>query len=191
MAETLSRTLLALCLWVSLQVPAAEVVVQATRDGDVLLIEATADFEGTIAQTWQVLTDYDRLHEFIPHLRLSRVIERGRGAVTVEQKGEARLLIFSYPIEVRLAINEFPPGKVVSRAVAGNFKEMSGVYTLDGQQGRVRLRYSGRMTPDFFVPPLVGTWILRHHVHETFSALVDEIVRRQRAAPPPDVSGKQ
>jgi Polyketide cyclase / dehydrase and lipid transport len=191
MADTLSRTLLAVCLWISLQGSAAEVVVHATRDGDVLLIEATAEFEGTIAQAWEVLTDYDRLPEFIPNLRLSRVIERGRGAVTVEQKGEARLLIFSYPIEVRLAINESPPVKLVSRVVAGNFREMSGVYTLGGQEGRVRLRYSGRMTPDFFVPPVVGTWILRYHVHETFAALVDEIVRRQRVASPEGVSGKQ
>ena len=183
MADALSRTLLALVLSVSLPAPAAEVVVHATRDGDVLLIEATAHFEGTIAQAWQVLTDYDRLHEFIPNLRVSRVIERGREGITIEQKGEARLLIFSYPIEVRLAVNEFPPGRVVSRAVAGNFREMSGVYTLEAQQGRVRLRYSGRMIPDFFVPPLIGTWILRQHVHETFAAMIDEIVRRQRLTP--------
>ena len=181
MADALSRTLLALALWVSLPAPAAEVVVQATRNGDALLIEATADFEGTMAQTWQVLTDYDRLHEFIPNLQVSRVIERGRDAITIEQKGEARLLIFSFPIEVRLAVNEFPPGRIVSRAVAGNFKEMYGVYLLEAQQGRVKLRYSGRMAPDFFVPPLIGTWILRNHVEETFAAMVDEIVRRQRA----------
>lgn len=185
------RTLIALCLWASLEVFAADVVVQATRDGDVLLIEATADFEGSVAQAWQVLTDYERLQDFIPNLRLSRVIERRKGVVTVEQKGDARLLIFSYPIEVRLAINEFPPAKVVSRAVGGNFRAMSSVYTLEGKQGKVRLHYSGRMTPDFFVPPLIGTWILRRHVYETFGALVDEIVRQQRASSPESDSAKQ
>lgn len=190
MAATLLRVLLALCLGTAVHAPAAEVVVRATRDGDVLLIEASAEFEGTIAQAWQVLTDYDRLPQFIPNLRLSRVIERGRNGLTVEQKGDARLLIFSIPIEVTLAINEYPPGKVVARAVAGNFRDMSGVYLLDGQDGRLRLRYSGRMTPDFFVPPIIGTWVLRQHVHETFAALVDEIVRRQRAMPA-EASGKQ
>jgi len=188
MADIRSRALLGLCLLVSFHSPAAEVAVQVTRYGDALAIEASADFEGTIAQTWQVLTDYDRMHEFIPNLQVSRVIERGRGGITVEHKGEARLLILSYPIEVRLVINEFPPGRVVSRAVAGNFREMSGVYLLEAQQGRVRLRYSGRMTPDFFVPPFIGTWILRHHVQETFGALVDEIIRRQRVTPPAESS---
>ena len=46
------------------------------------------------------------------------------------------------------------------------------------------------MTPDFFVPPFIGTWVLRHHVQETFGALVDEIIRRQHASLP-EVSGKQ
>jgi hypothetical protein len=72
--------------------------------------------------------------------------------------------------------------KVVSRAVSGNFREMSSVYALETREGRVRLTYSGRMVPDFFVPPLIGTWVLRHNVEVTFSALVDEMVRRQREA---------
>ena len=181
MAPAPSCALLVLCLGLAQPAHAADVAVHATRDGDILLIEASADFEGTIAQTWQVLTDYDRLAEFIPNLRTSRVIARTRDGVTVEQKGEARLLFFSYPIEVQLAVTEFPHGKVVSRAVAGNFKEMSGTYTLETREGRVQLRYSGRMAPDFFVPPLIGTWILRHNVETTFAALVDEILRRQKA----------
>jgi len=165
-------------------------VVSATRDGDVLLIHASADFEGTIAGAWQVLTDYDHLADFIPNMRMSRVIARTQRGISLEQKGEARLLLFSYPIEVTLAVTETPYSKVVSRAVAGNFKEMSGTYTLESQDGRVRLHYTGRMMPDFYVPPLIGTWVLRRNVEVTFGALVDEIVRRQRAAPS-EASGKQ
>lgn len=182
MVRTLPRALLVLCVAVGLQARAADVAVGATRDGDALLIEATADFEGTVAQTWQVLTDYDNLASFIPNLSVSRVIARSRDEITLEQKGEARLLFLSYPIEVRLVVTEVPQSKVMSRAVAGNFREMSGTYVVDAQAGRVRLRYSGRMVPDFFVPPLIGTWVLRNNVETTFSALVDEIVRRQKSS---------
>jgi hypothetical protein len=184
MARALLRVLLALCLAAGGEACAADVVVAAQRDGDVLLIEASAEFEGTVAQTWQVLTDYDNLAKFVPNLTLSRVTARSVEGITVEQKGEARLLLFSFPIEVRLAISESPPTKVVSRAVAGNFREMSGMYLVDEHGGRIRLRYSGRMVPGFFVPPLIGTWVLRHNVETTFGALVDEIVRRQTAAAP-------
>ena len=179
--KLLPCALLVLCVAAVPESRAAEVVVAATRDGDVLLVEASAEFEGTLAQTWQVLTDYDNLARFIPNLSVSRVTARSLEGITVEQKGEARLLLFSFPIEVRLVVSESPQTKVSSRAVAGNFREMSGTYVVDAQGGRVRLRYSGRIVPGFFVPPLIGTWLLRNNVETTFNALVDEIVRRQQA----------
>ena len=178
------RALLVLCLAAGCQARAADVVVTAARDGDVLRIQASAEFEGTLAQTWQVLTDYDNLAKFIPNLSLSRVTARSADGITVEQKGEVRLLFFSFPIEVKLAVSESPPTKVMSRAIEGNFREMSGTYLVDEHSGRIRLRYSGRMVPGFFVPPLIGTWVLRNNVEMTFNALVDEIVRRQNAAAP-------
>ena len=51
----------------------------------------------------------------------------------------------------------------------------------------MRLRYTGSLTPDFSVPPLIGTLAVRRNVERQFSAMVDEIVRRgkQHARPAP------
>ncbi len=158
---------------------AAEVAVNVSRNGDAFHVEASAEFDGTVARTWQVLTDYGRLAEFVPDLQTSRVVSRDGNQAVVEQKGEARVLFFSYPIDVRLAITEYPHERVVSRAVSGNFREMHSAYSLEVGQGRVVLRYTGRMVPDFYVPPLIGTLALTHNVETSFRALVDEIERRQ------------
>ena len=160
--------------------PAAEVTVHATRNGETLEVVAVAEFDGDITRPWQVLTDYGRIAEFVPNMEVSRVVSRGRNSAVVEQKGEARMLFFSYPINVRLAITELPQERVESRAIAGNFRVMRNVYALEQRQGRVLLRYSGHLVPDFFVPPLIGTWALRNNVEETFRALVEEIERRHR-----------
>ena len=90
------------------------------------------------------------------------------------------MLFFSYPINVRLAITELPQERVESRAIAGNFREMRNVYSLEQRQGRVLLRYTGYLVPDFFIPPLIGTLAFRNNVEETFRALVEEIERRHR-----------
>jgi len=170
--------LLVLCLpGINTVAPGAEVTVDATRHGDVLQVEASAEFEGSLARTWQVLTDYGRFAEFVPDLQVSRVISREGSNAVVEQKGEARLLFFSYPVDVRLAVTEFPHERIVSQAIAGNFREMRCTYTLEMREGRVLLRYSGRLVPDFYVPPLIGTLVLRSHVESTFRALVEEIER--------------
>ncbi|MBI3041609.1 MAG: cyclase [Betaproteobacteria bacterium] len=159
---------------------AAEVVVHATRNGEALEVEARAEFAGGIARTWQVLTDYDRIADYVPGVASSRVISRDRNGAVVEQKGEAKVLFFSYPINVRLVIAEHPYERLESRAVAGNFREMRGTYELEAGEGHVLLRYTGRMIPDFYVPPLIGTWVLSHHVERTFRALVEEIERQHR-----------
>lgn len=179
------------CLWfvLLLAVPAApdaaEVTVHASRHGDVLYVEASAEFAADKYRVWQVLTDYNHLADFIPGMRVSRILERRSGVVIVEQKGDVRLLFVTYPIEVTLAIAEFPHERIVSRAVKGNFLEMHNAYYLEVQQERIRLRYAGRMTPDFQVPPLIGTIMFRKNVEAQFGALVDEILRRQRAAARP------
>lgn len=179
------RLLSVLALLVVEQAQAADVVVHASRQGEVLEVEASAEFEADVRQTWQVLTDYDHLSEFIPGMHVSRILLRTGNGVLVEQKGAARLLFFSYPIEVKLAVEEFPYERITSRAVAGNFREMRGAYHLEARKGRVTLRYRGRMAPDFIVPPLIGTIVLRKNVERQFGALVDEILRRQKRGPQP------
>ncbi len=178
----IARPLPLLLLVVALSAPAADIVVRASRSGDVLQVEASAVLEGSLDNAWQVLTDYGRYAEFVSDLQVSRVISRDHNAVMVEQKGEARLLFFSYPIDVRLSITEKPREQVVSQAVAGNFREMRSTYALEARQGQLFLRYSGRLDPDFYVPPVIGTYLLRVNVESMFRALVEEIERQQKSA---------
>lgn len=167
-----------LVLLVSAQ--AAEVSVNTTRSGQTLQVEASAEFEGSLSRAWQVLTDYARFPTFVPDLHVSRIISRDRDTALVEQKGAARLLFWSYPMDVRLAVTEYPYERVESRSVAGNFREMRNTYRLEMRHGHVYLHYSGRMIPDFDVPPLIGTWVLKHNVESTFRALVNEMERVQK-----------
>jgi carbon monoxide dehydrogenase subunit G len=164
---------------------AAEVVVQTTRHGDTFEVEATAEIEADEADAWKVLTDYDRLAEFIPGVQESRVLSRDGSKVVIDQRGEASLLFFKFPMRVRLAIEEFPTYRVVSTAIGGNFKEMHGVYHLQPRPGGVRLRYEGTFTPDFGVPPLIGTLLMRSTLEKRFAAMVHEIEKTRRGEPQP------
>jgi ribosome-associated toxin RatA of RatAB toxin-antitoxin module len=161
---------------------AAEVSVDITRAGDVFHVQAKAEFEGGINRTWQVLTDYARYADYIPEVTESRVISRQGREVQVEQKGEARLLFVTFPIDVRLAITEYPRERIVSRAVAGNFREMRNAYSIEEGQGRILLRYVGRLVPDFYVPPIIGTLLLKRNIEAMFVALVDEMERQNAQA---------
>jgi ribosome-associated toxin RatA of RatAB toxin-antitoxin module len=162
----------------------ADIEVDVRRSGDVFTIAARAEFEGAVARSWEVLTDYGRYPRFISELTQSRVLSRKGRDVQVAQKGEARFLFLSYPLDVRLAVTERPYERVSSRAVAGSFREMRNTYELGAREGRVLLRYTGRLVPDFYVPPFLGTLAMRHNIEAMFVALVEEMERRS-------ASGKQ
>ena len=164
---------------------AAEIVVHATRHGDSFEVDASADIEADVKDAWKVLTDYGRLAEFIPGLQESRVVSRDGRSVVVDQRGEASFLFLTFPMRVRLAIEERPYDRVVSTAIAGNLKEMNGVYHLQSRGAGLQLRYEGKFTPDFGFPPLLGTLIVRTTVERRFSAMVREIenTRQKKSVP--------
>jgi ribosome-associated toxin RatA of RatAB toxin-antitoxin module len=166
---------------------AGQINVQATRDGDSFAVEATAEIEADIADAWKVLTDYDRLADFIPGMLESRVVSRNGSSVVVDQRGETSFLFLTYPMRVRLDIEEQPFERIVSTAISGNFKDLSGVYLLQPQGTGLSLRYEGKFTPDFSYPPLLGTLIVRSTVEKRFGAMVREIEKtrlREPAAAP-------
>ena len=159
---------------------AAQSSVQTTRHGDSFEVEAVAEIEADVIDAWNVLTDYDRLAEFIPGMQESRVVSRTGSSVVIDQRGEASLLFFTFPMSVRLAIEEYPHDRIVSTAISGNFKEMHGVYLLEARDIGLRLRYEGSFTPEFGVPPLVGTMVVRSMVERRFNAMVREIEKTRR-----------
>lgn len=159
---------------------AAEISILTTRHGDSFEIEATAEIDADLTEAWKVLTDYDRLSRFIPGMLESRVVSRDGLRVVVDQRGEAGFLFLTFPIRVRLSIEERPYDRIVSTAISGNFKELSGVYYLDARETGLRLRYEGRFTPDFGFPPLLGTLIVRSTAQKRFAAMVSEIEKTRR-----------
>ncbi|HYL17239.1 MAG TPA: SRPBCC family protein [Burkholderiales bacterium] len=157
---------------------AADFKVEARRDGDAVMVEARARVRADVETAWDVLTDYDRYAEFIPDLKSSEILARVGDTAIVHQKGEAGFFLFHFPVEVTLSVTERPPTGISSRAISGTFKEMTGAYTLAQDDGGVRLTYSGRLVPEFRLPPLIGTAAVKVAVERQFGALVKEIQRR-------------
>ena len=104
-----------ICLFGALEASAADnISVDARRRDDTLEVTCRALLGAPLEIIWRTLTDYDRLAEFIPGMRRSRVVSRSGGVAVVEQSGEARFLVFSVPIEVTLSSTERPPHSITA-----------------------------------------------------------------------------
>ncbi len=157
----------------------ATVSVQASRDGDAIVVQATANLRADAHLAWEVVTAYDHYADFVPGLQSSRVIMRSGNSAVVEQRGRVGFFLFHFPLEVRLVVTETPFARVKSYAVSGNFKQMTGTYELNLDGPILHLTYSGRIVPAFQLPPVIGPAAVRHAAEEQFTALVNEIRRRE------------
>jgi len=157
---------------------AATVTINAKLQGDTIDIHASAMLNADAATAWRVLTDYDRYAEFIPDLRVSRVVARDGAKITVEQSGDAALWLFKMPIHVTFEVNELPPDRLRSRTVAGSVRVLASSYVLVPDASGLRLDYAGQIVPGFELVGHIERMMLERNAARQFQALADEIERR-------------
>jgi ribosome-associated toxin RatA of RatAB toxin-antitoxin module len=91
---------------------------------------------------WSVLTDYERLHEFIPNLASSRLLWRDGDRVALEQVGTQQFCGFRFSARVQLELLEQPAeGMLCFRMLQGDFRCFRGVWKLTPEAGCTRLLY--------------------------------------------------
>lgn len=157
--------------------------VEAQRIDDLVEVRTRATILAPLSVVWSTLTDYERLPEFIPGLKRSRIVGRNGATTTVEQSGEARFLFLSVPIEVTVESTERPP-HIEVRRIAGTLRHLQGRYeteVLATDPERVQLRWVGTIAPEVGLPPLIGEAIIRLLIEEQFAGMVREIERREAA----------
>jgi ribosome-associated toxin RatA of RatAB toxin-antitoxin module len=151
---------------------------EARWEGDAVVVEASAELRAQPQVVWDVLTGYDRYAEFVPDLKFSRTLSRNGLSAVVEQHGVAGIFFYRFPMQVKLAITEEPFRTVRCESIAGNFRQLTGVYRLEPGTHGVRFLYDARLVPDFRLPPLIGLPAVRASVERQFRALIQEIERR-------------
>lgn len=134
-------------------------------------------------KAWQVLTDYDRLHEFVPNLLSSKLLERNGAQVLVEENGSFGFLFIKRTIHLVIRVTEYPFSALDIALVKGDMKHYATHWDIapaapssDDASG-TKLSYTGMVEPDFFAPSLLGAAMLRSNVKHMMEAVIAEIDR--------------
>lgn len=162
-------------------VAAESVSVEAEGRGALILVDARARIQAPYSLIWDTLTDYERLADFIPGMRVSRLIARRGSSAIVEQKGQAGFFIFNYPIDVVVESVELPPGVIEIHAVRGNVRHLDGRYLIErdpSDRESHLLRWRGAIAPALALPSIIMVPLVRSSIREQFLGMVDEIERR-------------
>lgn len=132
-----------------------------------------------------VLADFERIPEFMPGVRASRVLDRTAGRLLVEQVAEARVLLFSKRVHLLLEVRE-AAGVLRFRDVCGkSFVHYQGSWRVADQADGAQISYELTAEPAFDVPGFLLARLLRRDAREMIERLRAEIAARAEDAVAP------
>ncbi len=97
--------------------------------------------------------------------------------------------LINFPLDITYEINEAPPSRLQSRAVAGTLRSLVSSYTLTPANPGTRLDYSGHVEPGFAIFGRIEQAAVERNVARQFQALADEIERQGAKATAPPAAG--
>lgn len=127
---------------------------------------------------WKLLSGYDRLSEWVPGLTECRTVQM-RPRHLILQRGATQLWLFKINFTVTFEVEEVPEKTIHFDAVSGDFLEHRGSWRLQSKGGRVRIRYEATIHPKFFVPPVIGPWLLESQLRQSLEALLEEARKQE------------
>ena len=167
-------------LWASVTA-LAEPEIRIERNQDEIRINASLRVDAHHHIAWQVLTDYNNLARFVPGMQTSQIVSGPGEPLLLKQTGQSGFLLFTLPIEVVVRIAETPLEVIRFEAVAGSFKNKHGEWRIERKDDATLLIYQANIVPGFWVPPLLGTAVIRQDVRNKLTGVAQEMQRRATA----------
>lgn len=137
-------------------------------------VDASGTVQASLATVWKILTNYERMSEFVPDMVSCKVLSRNNNEVIVEQFGIVHFLFMSKPIHLIVRATEVPMSSIDIVLVSGDMKQYEtrwDLHALPGMAG-TRIVYSGRMIPNFYVPGLLGAQLIHSDIERMMVAVL-------------------
>ena len=142
------------------ELEALSVEAEDTHEASRYVVTGVLEVDRPPAAAFAAATDFTALAEAAELIRESRLVAPERLSSTLS------MCIAFYCKSVRQVadLSLIPPRRLVMRFVpgAGDFKQGRAEWRFQPASGRrTRIAFNAEMVPDFWVPPLVGTWAIR------------------------------
>lgn len=150
----------------------------ATHDDDRYKLTFEVVLKAERGKVWNIMTDYDRLTRVSKVIVESRVLKkedenRHRVSVTLH----ACVLIFCKTMNKVVDILARPQDDIVVTGVPAlsDFRYSVEHWQVSAEDRNTRLRYTAEMVPDFFVPPLIGPWMVKYFLKKEITATAIQV----------------
>ena len=146
-------------------------------------VNASGAVLATPFAVWKILTNYDRMAEFVPDMHSSHVLSRSGNEAIVEQYGVARFLFVKHDIHLVVHVREVPMASIDISLVSGDMKVYACRWELYlvPETGGTRIAYSGHLVPKFYVPGMFGEHLIKNDIAHMMRAVLERLDRPEHA----------
>lgn len=142
-------------------------------------VEGSFFVECSSALVWDVLTDYERIPDFVRSLKTSRLQGRMNGHFLLEQEARAGFFFFRRAVRVLLKVHERPMEKIQFEDLSlKDFTAYHGSWTLREEHGGTVVDYSLQAHPAFNAPAFAEKRALRKTTRALLESVRDEMRTR-------------
>ena len=133
-----------------------------SRDGDIYSLSVTARIEAPPARVYRSITDFSNLAAINTSIEESAVLESQGNRRRVHSVIKVCILVFCKRVEQLQDVTLVDSGTVVAVMVpgAGDFRSGDARWKITADGAATELQFSETFEPDFWVPPVIGTWLI-------------------------------
>lgn len=166
---------------------AAETVeVQVEREDGAYHIYFEILINAPSSRVYDIMTDYANLQELSPGIVKSELLSgEAGGDATVDITLKPCVWVLCKTIRKVSTVTKNAYGAIVYTTVpeSSDFKKGKEQVIVKASQvpGQTRVTYTAHLVPDFFVPPLIGPWLMRKHIVqnlEVSNSRVEKLARQ-------------
>jgi carbon monoxide dehydrogenase subunit G len=158
--------------------PIRNIDIVQNDQGFVATVEMYAPVQSGVA--WDVLTDFDNMHKWVPNVKSSQIASREGNAMTVERKGLAKFGLLSFPYTSVRRMDLDPQKTIKATQLQGSMRRMMSLMKVTADGGGTRLDYRLELEPAGPAAVVLSKDFLKHEITEQFTAVVGEMVRRAK-----------
>ena len=151
-------------------VPAAEVrSLQLDREGQRYFLESESFIHAPVEFVYDVLTDYEQFG------RVSKIFEESRfldpepdGTPLAYTKARGCIIFFCTTVERVERLELTPPSEIIATVIPerSNVQYGRAHWQLEPEGNGTRLLYNLEMEPGFWVPPVIGPWLIKRRLRD-------------------------
>lgn len=129
-------------------------------------------------KVWQIMTDYEHLPRVSKVIVASRILKtEDTNRHRVDVTFHACVLIFCKTVKKVVDIQAWPQNNILVTGdpALSDFSYSVERWRVVAEGAKTRLFYTAEMVPDFFIPPLIGPWLVQSFLQREIKATAIEV----------------